>query len=192
MIGQLRGTILEKEPPYLLLDVNGVGYELTTPLSTFQHLPNIGEEIVLYTHFVVREDAHTLYGFHIEYERRLFRSLIKINGVGPKLALTILSTIGPDEFVTYITNQDIHQLIRIPGVGRKMAERLIIETKGTLTNWRNQTTPLTRSTQDAIRALISLGYKPTEAKRAISAVQEANLTSEDLIRQALKKIVTGV
>ncbi|WP_100622669.1 Holliday junction branch migration protein RuvA [Candidatus Coxiella mudrowiae] len=199
MIGQLRGIILEKQPPYLLLEVSGVGYEIAAPLSIFQCLPDIGEEIVLYTHLVVREDAHTLYGFHNERDRRLFRALIKVNGVGPKLALTILSGIGLDEFVSCIIKQDIHQLIRIPGIGRKTAERLIIETKDALTSWQlniishNETnTPLASSTQDAISALIALGYKPKEAKRAINAVQEPELTSEDLIRQALKKIVARV
>lgn len=198
MIGQLRGIVLEKHPPYLLLDVAGVGYEIAAPLSTFHHLSDSHEEIILYTHLVVREDAHTLYGFHTQRDRRLFRALIKVNGVGPKLALTILSGIGPDEFVQCILNQNIDQLVNLPGVGRKTAERLIIETKDVLTSWQINESPTknvdslnNQTIQDAISALIALGYKPKEAKRAIDAIQEPQLTSEALIRLALKQMMTG-
>ena len=199
MIGHLRGIIVEKRPPYLLLEVAGVGYEIAAPLSTFYHLPEPQEEILLYTHLIIREDAHTLYGFHNDYERRLFRALIKVNGVGSKLALAILSGIGPDEFVHCVLNQNIDQLVRIPGVGRKTAERLVIETKDELGRWHTNDTPSpegpcssdTQPTQDAVRALMALGYKPQEAKRAVGAIQKPDLSAQMLIRFALKQMVLG-
>ena len=194
MIGQLRGIILKKQPPYLLLEVNGVGYEIAAPLSTFQHLPAIDQEIILYTHFIIRKDTHVLYGFHNECDRRLFRILVKVNGIGATLALTILSSMDLDEFVRCIIDQDIQQLVSIPGIGRKTAERLLIETKGILKNWQLDiispnkiSTSIIQATQDAISALITLGYKPKEAKHAIETIQKSGLTCEDLIRQALKK-----
>lgn len=199
MIGRLRGIILEKQPPYLLLEVgSGVSYEITAPLSTFYYLTNATavEEIILYTHLVIREDAHILYGFHSEYDRRLFRTLIKVNGVGPKSALTILSAIGPDEFVQCILNQNMDQLVSAPGIGRKTAERLMVETKDVLVHWQtNESTskensvPINQPAQDAVSALIALGYKPEEAKRAVHAVQQPALTSETLIRLALKQVI---
>ncbi|QTS83617.1 Holliday junction branch migration protein RuvA [Coxiella endosymbiont of Amblyomma nuttalli] len=195
MIGRLRGIILAKQPPYLLLEAARVGYEISAPLSTFHHLPNISEEVILYTHLVIYKDAHILYGFHNEHDRRLFRALIKVNGVGPKSALTILSTIDPDEFVQCILNQNIDQLVSTPGIGRKTAERLMIETRDVLMRWQTnefiskENIPSTnQSMQDAISALIALGYKPKEAKRVINAVQQPSLTSEGLIRLALKQI----
>ncbi|MFV9989056.1 MAG: Holliday junction branch migration protein RuvA [Coxiella endosymbiont of Dermacentor nuttalli] len=194
MIGQLRGIILEKQPPHLLLEVSGVGYEIAAPLSTFQHLPDTDQEIILYTHLIVREDAHVLYGFYNEHDRRLFRVLIKVNGIGPKLALTILSGMGLNEFVRCIVDQDIQQLISIPGIGRKTAGRLVIETKSALTSWQlniispNEiNTSITQAAQDAISALIALGYKPKEAKRTIETLKKPGLTREDLIRQALRR-----
>jgi Holliday junction DNA helicase RuvA len=201
MIGQLRGIILTKQPPQLLLDVNGVGYEIDAPMSTFYQLPEIGQEIILLTHFVVREDAHHLYGFFSAEERLLFRTLLKVNGVGPRLALTILSSINPDEFVQCVVNNDTASLVRLPGVGKKTAERLIIEMRDKLASWQHQSpvelnllpTPergaRNQIVQDAVSALISLGYKPQEASRAVSKVDDGTLSSEEIIRKALREMV---
>lgn len=202
MIGQLRGIILTKQPPQLLLDVNGVGYEVDAPMSTFYQLPEIGQEIILLTHFVVREDAHHLYGFFSEEERLLFRTLLKVNGVGPRLALTILSSITPDEFVQCVVNSDTASLIRLPGVGKKTAERLIIEMRDKLSAWQHHSPvelnllapTVERGTrhqivQDAVSALISLGYKPQEASRSVSKVDDGVLSSEEIIRKALREMV---
>src|SRR5689334_16526495 len=127
MIAQIRGIILEKSPPQLLIEVHGMGYEIDVPMNTFYQLPEVGQEISLFTHFVVREDAHHLYGFYTRKERQLFRSLLKVNGVGPKLALTILSSITPEEYVRFVLANDTASLVRLPGVGKKTAERLVIE-----------------------------------------------------------------
>lgn len=202
MIGQLRGTILEKQPPQLLLDVNGVAYEIDAPMNTFYRLPDVGQEVVLFTHLVIREDAHHLYGFYAREERSLFRALIKVNGVGPKLGLTILSSVEPGEFVRSIVNNDSANLVRLPGIGKKTAERLIIEMRDALSTWQtalpaghelNQAVQKSgttnRNIQDAISALIALGYKPTEASRAVSKIEDSNLSSEELIRRALREMV---
>lgn len=202
MIGQLRGIILEKLPPQLILDVNGVGYEIDAPMNTFYHLPDVGSEVTLYTHFVVREDAHHLYGFYAREERALFRTLLKVNGVGPRLALTILSSINPSEFVQCVVTNDTDSLVRLPGVGKKTAERLIIEMRDKVSNWNQaavlpagspgnkKADPRNQATQDAVSALISLGYKPQEASRAVSKVEDASsLSSEEIIRRALREMV---
>jgi Holliday junction DNA helicase RuvA len=202
MIGQLQGIILEKQPPQLLLEVNGVGYEIDASMNTFYHLPEVGQSIVLYTHFVVREDAQLLYGFHNKDERSLFRTLLKVNGVGPKLALTILSSIDPNEFIRCVMNNDTDSLVRLPGVGKKTAERLIIEMRDKVSNL-HQAEPMraalsphddnfsrNQTTQDAISALIALGYKPPAASRAVSKVDDGKMTSEELIRQSLREMVT--
>ncbi len=202
MIGQLRGIILQKQPPQLLLDVNGVGYEIDAPMSTFYRLPEIGQELTLLTHFIVREDAQHLYGFFSEEERTLFRTLLKVNGVGPRLALTILSSINPDEFVQCVVNNDTASLVRLPGVGKKTAERLIIEMRDKLAAWQpNSPVELNllssgsergarnQIIQDAVSALISLGYKPQEASRAVSKIDDGTLGSEDMIRKALREMV---
>ncbi len=197
MIGQLRGLIVSKQPPELMMEVNNVGYELQASMNTFYNLPEIGQEVLLYTHVVIREDSHTLYGFHEKRERSLFRSLIKVNGVGPKMALAILSSMDPDGFVSCITNSDITNLTRIPGVGKKTAERLTIEMRDRLNDWCKEPSGLLENkkeivfacnnvTQDAISALIALGYKPQEASRIVSKVSEEGLTSEELIRKALQ------
>jgi Holliday junction DNA helicase RuvA len=203
MIGQLRGIILEKQPPQLLLEVNGVGYEINAPMSTFYRLPDIGQSVLLQTHFVVREDAHQLYGFYDRKERTLFRTLLKVNGVGPRLALTILSGIDINEFVHSIVNNDTANLVRLPGVGKKTAERLIVEMRDKFSDWQ-QTTSIewsqlgdthskcaipTQAIQDAVSALIALGYKPQEASRAISKIEEKNLNSEEMIRRALREML---
>lgn len=199
MIGQLRGILLEKQPPDLLLEVNGIGYEVNAPMSTFYRLPDIGQETLLFTHFVVREDAQLLYGFATREERSLFRTLLKVNGVGPKLGLTILSSIEPDDFVRCVVNNDTQSLVRLPGIGKKTAERLVIEMRDKLAAWQaNEPVELSLLTnknnnnqrvQDAISALISLGYKPTDASRAVSKVDDGALTSEDIIRRALREMM---
>jgi Holliday junction DNA helicase RuvA len=200
MIGLLRGIILEKQPPQLLLDVNGVGYEIDAPMSTFYHLPDIGQQVTLHTHFIVREDAHHLYGFYAREERALFRTLLKVNGVGPRLALTILSSIDPSEFVRCVINNDMESLVHIPGVGKKTAERLIIEMRDKVSNWHQDALPgettlkkgapsKNQATQDAVSALIALGYKPQEASRAVAKVDDGTLASEEIIRRALREMV---
>lgn len=198
MIGQLRGILLEKQPPQLLLGVNGVGYEVDAPMSTFYHLPEVGQEVILHTHLVVREDAQQLYGFYGLEERTLFRTLLKVNGVGPRLALTILSGIDPNEFVHCIMNQDTASLTRLPGVGKKTAERLIIEMRDKLSTWQSSLPadiPITQGkqknqvTQDAVSALIALGYKPQEASRAVSKIDDGTLSSEEIIRLVLREMM---
>jgi Holliday junction DNA helicase RuvA len=192
---------LEKQPPQLLLDVGGVGYEIEAPMSTFYQLPATGESLILHTHLVVRDDAHLLYGFSTESERRMFRSLIRINGVGAKLALTILSGISADEFARSIQESDTATLVRLPGVGKKTAERLVVEMRDRLTDWQVDTAvPLypsdgmvrgasTGETRDAISALVSLGYKAQEASRLISKLDTEGMSSEEIIRAALKSAV---
>ncbi len=205
MISQLRGMLLEKSPPELVLDVSGVGYEVTVPMSTFYRLPDIGEAVELLTHLSIREDAHQLYGFLTSSERKLFRSLIKVNGVGPKLALAVLSSIEPDMFVQTVLNNDTAALVRLPGIGKKTAERLVIEMRDRLSDWYestldfspSKTAPLPLATnnsgpvQEAINALVALGYKPQEASRAVA---KTGLTPdagcENMIRSALKLLAT--
>ena len=198
MIGRLRGILQVKQAPHLLLDVNGVGYEVDAPMSTFYSLPEQGSEITLHIHMVVREDSQTLYGFSSEAERSLFRSLIKVNGVGARLALTILSGISVDEFATCVEQEDSVTLVRLPGIGKKTAERLIIEMRDRLKDLPAQGTSTAAlagesgpdPVQDAVSALIALGYKPPEASRMIRSVSSADgMGSEDLIRLALQSAV---
>ncbi len=201
MIGRIRGIILEKQAPELVIDVHGVGYELHAPLSTFYKLPAPGQEVVLFTHFVVREDAQQLYGFWQREDRSLFRTLIRVSGVGPKLALAILSGMDSEEFVRSVQRNDARALVNLPGVGKKTAERLIVEMRDRLDEWRPglaagsvaapapdiAVTSRNRMVQDAESALISLGYKPQEAARAVSAaLDDEVLESEELIRRALQ------
>lgn len=199
MIGQIRGLILEKQPPQLIVDITGVGYEIDAPMSTFYQLPAVGEEVTLYTHFVVREDAHHLYGFYTREERLLFRTLLKVNGVGPRLALTILSSVTPEEFVRFVLNNDTMSLVRLPGVGKKTAERLVIEMRDKLSDWY-QSAPIEgihpsskdnrhQILQDAISALISLGYKQPEANRTVTKIDDGIAGSEDLIKLALREMM---
>ena len=200
MIGQIRGIILEKQPPQLIVDVSGIGYEIDAPMGTFYQLPEIGQEVKLFTHFVVREDAHHLYGFYTRDERLLFRTLLKVNGVGPRLALTVLSSTAPDEFVRLVLNNDTASLVRLPGVGKKTAERLVIEMRDKLSNWYQ--TPIEDKAikkealsgrhqilHDAISALITLGYKQQEANRTVTKIDDGLLTSEELIRRALREMM---
>jgi len=195
MIGQLRGKLIYKQPPLLLIDVQGVGYELEAPMTTFYNLPEIGKDIYLFTHLVIRDDAHLLFGFATEDERRLFRTLLKVNGVGAKMALAILSGIETNDFAQCIQDGDTARLIRLPGVGKKTAERLIIEMRDRLKDWevsnKNKATQSNISksataVEDAISALIGLGYKPQEASRLVHAVAMDDMDSELLIREALK------
>jgi Holliday junction DNA helicase RuvA len=194
MIGFLRGRIAVKQPPLLVLDVNGVGYEMEAPMSTYYGLAGVGTEVTLFTHLVVREDAHILYGFATEQERRLFRSLLKVSGVGPRIAIGILSGISVDAFQRCVETQDVAILTRIPGVGRKTAERLLIEMRDRVHvlgesvavtpvgNGRGESSP----EGEAYGALIALGYKPAEATKLIKSVDAANATTEDIIRRALQ------
>lgn len=198
MIGHLRGRLALRQPPHLLVEVHGVGYELEAPMSTFYNLPEVGAEIHLYTHLVVREDAHLLFGFASERERRLFRALLKVNGVGARMALTILSGMEADTLVQCIQAGDADRLVKLPGVGRKTADRLIVEMRDRLGDWEapvvdtaGGTAPATGNgaADDAVHALIALGYKPQEAARYVKAVAQDGMTSEEIIRAALKASV---
>jgi Holliday junction DNA helicase RuvA len=199
MIGRLRGILLEKQPPQLLLDVGGVGYEISAPMTTFYELPETGNEVILHTHLAVREDAHVLYGFLRETDRALFRNLIKVSGVGPKLALAILSGMSADEFAGCVHSGNSAALTKLPGVGKKTAERLVIEMKDRLKDWQGvtlpaetagvtPTAPATDAVKDAISALVSLGYKPQEASRMVSKLECEGLSSEEVIRLALRSM----
>lgn len=193
MIGRLQGVLLRKEPPALMLDVGGVGYELEAPMTTFYELPAVGERVTLYTHLVVREDAHLLYGFVREAQRRLFRELLKVNGVGPRVALAVLSGLSDEEFSRCVAEEDIARLTKVPGIGRKTAERLVIEMRDKLP----KDIPMPASTaagpaapgdpvSEAVSALVALGYKPNEASRAVRSASTKGLSAEEIIRQALK------
>lgn len=229
MIGRLTGVLIEKQAPYLLVDVNGVGYEVQAPMTSFYPLPNLGEKVVLHTHLSISENAHQLFAFYSLQERRLFRTLIKVSGVGPKMALAILSGMAVDDFVQCVQFDDVATLVKVPGVGKKTAERLIIEVKDRLRDWHDVSVESTNNTggiagsnasgvgeesegqaaqaspissasivADAESALITLGYKPTQAAQMISAAQkfaaqtgtdqkiEPINNSETLIRLALK------
>jgi holliday junction DNA helicase RuvA len=193
MIGRLRGNLVRKEPPVLLVEVGGVGYELEAPMTTFYELPAVGETVILHTHLVVREDAHLLYGFARESQRRQFRALLKVNGVGPRVALAVLSGLTENELARCVANEDVARLTQVPGIGRKTAERLIVELRDKLasesvpTSSTASTVPSERdSVGEAVSALIALGYKPQEASRAVRNVPGQGLSAEDIIRQALR------
>jgi Holliday junction DNA helicase RuvA len=201
VIGRLRGTLAEKQPPHVILDVNGIGYELEVPMTTLYRLPSVGEPLTLHIHLVVREDAQLLYGFYEKRERELFRELIRLNGVGPKLALALMSSLEVDELIRCVQAQDTSVLTKVPGVGKKTAERLLVELKDRFKSWENlpgmaqlvvepnAASRVSSAENDAVSALISLGYKPQEASRAVSAVKGEGLSSEDLIRSALKGMI---
>ncbi|EIJ34637.1 Holliday junction branch migration protein RuvA [Thiothrix nivea] len=195
MIGLLRGKLLVKQPPDLMLDVNGVGYEVQASMTTFYDLPELQADVTLYTHFVVREDAQLLFGFSSQTERELFRHLLKVNGVGPKMALAIVSGMNPLEFRQVIHASDIARLSRIPGVGKKTAERLVIELRDRLPKSEGGNTasipaatsaPATSASDEAINALLALGYKPAQASQMIAAYENQGLGVEEMIRQALR------
>lgn len=197
MIGQIKGIIIAKQAPDLLVDVQGIGYEVLVSLGTFFDIPEIGGAVTLHTHFVVREDAQLLFGFATLEERALFRQLIKVNGVGPKMALAILSGMSASEFALAVHNNDIATLVKLPGVGKKTAERLVIEMRdkvdvaqvndfGSATAGKHPDIK-----QEAESALTALGYKPQDAAKMISRVSDEEITStEQLIRRALKNMVS--
>ncbi len=205
MIGRLRGTLIEKQPPEILLEVGGVGYELQLPMTCFYELPPIGEDVILHTHFVVREDAQLLYGFVNKRTRALFRELLKANGVGPKLALAILSGMSASQFVSAVEREEIGLLVKIPGVGKKTAERLVVEMKDRLKGWSEGAlfTPFTdamttlpgdadkpSSVEDeAVSALLALGYKPQQASLVVSKIYKSDMTVEAVIREALRSML---
>jgi len=205
VIGRIHGALAEKLAPDILVDVHGIFYELQVPMSTIYQLPAPGEMVQLYTHLVVREDAHLLYGFHSLQERQMFRSLIKVSGVGPKMALAILSGMAVEEFVRTIRVNDIAGLTRMPGIGRKTAERLIVEMKDRLSEWGGELSSTLlgeanavagamgerQLTQEAETAMLALGYKPQEAARMIAQALKKDAaigSSEELIRQALRGV----
>lgn len=203
MIGRLRGTLLDKQPPWLVVDVAGVGYELEASMNTLVALPTSGEPVSLFTHLTVREDAHLLYGFIREQERALFRALIRVNGVGPKLALAILSGMDEAAFMRCVMDDDAKALTRLPGVGKKTAERLIIEMRDRFPHWERTDEVLASAPGmlpagsahqdplvDAEAALVSLGYKPAEAARMLAGLEEEG-TTEALIKAALSRRLAG-
>jgi holliday junction DNA helicase RuvA len=197
MIGFLKGRLAAKQPPMLIVDVNGVGYELEAPMSTFYGLPAAGEPVAVFTHLVVREDAHILFGFGTDAERRLFRGLLKVSGVGPKIALGILSGASVEDFLRIIEAEDIAMLTRIPGIGRKTAERVIIEMRDSVQKLSMPSlsgsavgagaAPSAQS--EAFGALIALGYKPPEITRLLKSADEPGLSTTEIIRRALKSAV---
>ncbi|OOF79460.1 Holliday junction DNA helicase RuvA [Rodentibacter caecimuris] len=201
MIGHLTGILLEKQPPEILLDVQGVGYELLLPMTSFYDLPELGQETTLFTHLAIREDAHLLFGFAQKTDRTLFRELIKTNGVGPKLALAILSAMSVEQFAYAIEHEELSKLVKIPGVGKKTAERLLVELKGKFKGVKQNdffieskhiSSELAaisyqeNSENEAVSALIALGYKPADAAKMVKRVIKPELNSEQLIREALK------
>lgn len=206
MIGRIRGTLVEKNPPEILIDTHGVGYEIQLPMTSFYQLPETGDEAIVFTHFVVREDAQLLFGFATKTERTLFRELIKANGVGPKLALTILSGMSAEQFVHCVQHEDVTSLVKLPGVGKKTAERLLIEMRDRLKNLfandgdsvalnagKFESTamimPVASASDEAISALMALGYSQSQAAKSVKAVAQDDLASEDMIRRALKAMV---
>ncbi|SOB75095.1 Holliday junction DNA helicase subunit RuvA [Marinobacter sp. LV10R510-11A] len=207
MIGRIRGILIEKSPGQALVECSGLGYEVDIPYTTFFHLPEAGQEVTLHTHFAVREDAQSLFGFASRLDRDLFRLLIKVNGVGPKMATGILSGLDAQQFIHCIEGRDINSLVKLPGVGKKTAERLLIEmtdrikqlegqfipastrTEGSATDTSQSSANSHKPVDEAEAALIALGYKPQEAARAITRVAEEGMSSEALIRLALRNMI---
>lgn len=204
MIGRLRGTLIEKQAPEIVIECHGIGYEVTVPMTSMYALPEVNQEAIIYTHFVVREDAQLLYGFANKVERKLFRLLIKASGVGPKLALAILSGMSAEQFVSCVAHDDVSTIVKIPGVGKKTAERLLIEMRDRIKDWQadvpvskdaapidfNLSTNFVSDAKgDALNALVSLGYSQGQADKAIKTVFSADKSSEELIRDALKSML---
>ena len=194
MIGSLTGFVKNKKPNMVLIEVNGIGYEVNIPLSTSFKVPAINEPTSILTHLIVREDQHTLYGFATEDERNLFRALIKISGVGPKLALTILSGINTNDFIKSVTTEDIDTLIHLPGIGKKTAERLVVEMKDKVSEISDslqisgKESLISNTVREAHNALTNLGYKSTEAKKILDKIDKDDLTVENLLKQALRSL----
>ncbi len=189
MIGRLHGTLLDKSPPQILLDVGGVGYEVDVPMSTLYDLPAVGQTVTLLIHTVIREDAHLLYGFATAGERATFRELLKISGIGPRIALAVLSGLSVAEIAQAVTQQDTARFTRVPGIGKKTAERLLLELKGKLGPdlGGGEAAAAAGSTSDVLQALVSLGYSEREAAAAVKALPEG-CSVDDGIRQALKSL----
>jgi len=198
VIGQLRGKLLHKQAPFLLIDVQGVGYEVEAPMTTIYKLPAVGEEVHLHTHLAIRDDAHLLFGFISAAERRLFRTLLKVNGVGAKMALAILSSIEVQEFTLCVQQGNAERLVKLPGIGKKTAERLIMEMRDRLTGWdldgvatdTSNAAPAEadNAITEAESALIALGYKPQTASRYVHGVASEGMNAEEIIRAALQAI----
>jgi Holliday junction DNA helicase RuvA len=206
MIGLIRGTLLEKQPPEILIEAGGVGYEVQMPMTSFYQLPEIGEQATVHIHFVVREDAQLLFGFADKSERALFRELIKVNGVGPILALTILSGMSAQQFIQCVSHDDVSGLVKLPGVGKKTAERLLVEMRDRLKKLmagqesgqssinavplpaENAFVTVSDAKEEALSALIALGYKAPQASKVINSVYKADISSENLIREALRSM----
>ncbi|QFU05176.1 Holliday junction ATP-dependent DNA helicase RuvA [Pseudoalteromonas sp. THAF3] len=206
MIGRIRGLLVEKQPPEVLVEAAGIGYEINLPMSCFYALPECGEQVTLYTHFVVREDAQLLFGFNTKNERALFRELLKANGVGPKLGLGILSGMSAEQFIHCVHHGDASTLVKLPGVGKKTAERLVLEMKDRLKDWgpdlftphtdaapidapNGDTLVANNAQDDAVAALEALGYKNTQAVKSVKAVAKPGMASEEMIKQALKAML---
>jgi Holliday junction DNA helicase RuvA len=202
MIGRLRGEVIAKQPPLVVVECSGVGYEVEAPMSTFYDLPAVGEPVTLITHLVIRDDAHVLYGFRSEHDRALFRALLRVTGVGAKMALAILSGMDAARFAQCVEQEDIVMLSRLPGIGKKTAQRLVMEMKDRISDLGESTnsgmmmktaqTPTSVAVDDpladAVGALVALGYKPADANRMARAVAEGAETSEEIIRAALRSI----
>ncbi|MEA3640132.1 MAG: Holliday junction branch migration protein RuvA [Lamprobacter sp.] len=202
MIGRLRGEIIAKHPPQVLIDCAGVGYEVEAPMSTFYELPAVGETVTLVTHLLIRDDAHVLYGFRSEHDRALFRALLRVTGVGAKMALAILSGMDAARFAQCVEQEDIVMLSRLPGIGKKTAQRLVMEMKDRIAELgqvpaARQTLGAERATAlaapddpltDAVSALVALGYKPADANRMARAADDGAKTSEEIIRTALRAV----
>lgn len=205
MIGQLNGILVDKQAPMFVIDCHGVGYEVHAPMTTFYALPKLGEKTRVYTHLSIRDDEHRLFGFSDQEQRLLFKELIKVNGVGPKLALAILSSLTPQEFVHYVNEQAVTALVKLPGIGKKTAERLLVEMKDRLKDWqiepplsaisegenvaRAPQISINESVKEAVSALISLGYRPQEASKAVEKIKRESSTSEEMIKQALRNMI---
>jgi Holliday junction DNA helicase RuvA len=197
MISRLQGILLTKDLPTILVDVNGIGYEVDIPMTTFYDLPEVGQPIILHTHLAIREDAHQLFGFLQELDRRLFRELIKVNGIGGRSALAILSGMSPTDFIQCILQENLSLLIKVPGIGKKTGERLIIEMRDRLkTLQKNTSIPAaaTNSTSnhakdEALAALVSLGYRSQDAQKMIDKSYADQMTAEELIRKTLKNMM---
>jgi Holliday junction DNA helicase RuvA len=203
LIGRIRGTLIEKTPPFIIIETSaGVGYEIQVPMTTFYQLPEEGAEAVVATHLSISENLHALYGFISNKDKTLFRELIKVNGVGPKLALAILSGMEADEFVMTVHDGNVDRLVKLPGVGKKTAERLLVEMSDRLKDWSVSGLPNSSDsdvkeaaapcagdvTQEAVSALVALGYKPQQASKAVAQVDADGLKSEELIRLALRQL----